>query len=207
MSERDPFLQYKPELPPRKPIEATAVVPEEPPFDPQTAIASIRLDATVLGARRLAVINGTVHDEGAVVVLDKLPDVQCQLLRVLAGEIVVKIEQETFHIGSSHRAKAATEPAPTTKTEAGTSQELGAGLPEGTPLPDDLDRAVAASFAQQARSTNDDHLPSAAEADITDADHEDEECDYELEARYLERRAKRQVEESAESAPGGEEIE
>lgn len=180
VSERDPFLQYKPEPPPSQPIEAAAIVPEKPRFNPATAIAAIRLDATMLGATRLAVINGKVHTAGAVIVLDELPDVQCQLLNILANEIVVKIEQQTYRIDYSRKAEAARDPAPTGETVSETPPDLGGDLPAGTPLPDDLDRAVADSLAHQASSTSDRQFLIAEETDdATTEDHEDEACEYE----------------------------
>lgn len=182
VSARDPFLQYKAAPPPtEQTAAAAAAVPAKPPFNPDTAIAAIRLDATIGGATPLAVINGKVHDEGSPILLEKLQDVQCRLLRVFRNEIEVRIEQQTYRISYSHQATKTAAPAPAVDSQPEPPGELGAGLPEGIPLPGEaLDRAVSDALNRQPQTANDDPGATAAEAGGTGtADQEEEACDYE----------------------------
>ena len=176
VSDRDPFLQYQPEPPPAiAEIEVPMEVPEEPPFNPQTVLPSIHLDGTMLGSRPLAVINGKIHSQGAVIVLEAAPDVYVRLDRVLLNEIVVTIEEELFHISYSSNKRTAEGPA-SLEEAAELPNGLEGELPEGTPTPEEIDLAVADSLAQQAMlpNGNEDSLNS----EETDASHDDEECEY-----------------------------
>ena len=178
--ERDPFQQYKPEpTVVETEIVAQAVVPEEPSFDPQTVLPSIRLDATILGRRRLAVISGKIHGEGESVVLADTPDVQIQLVRILRDEVVIAIEGEEFNITYSHKAKtAAADEAPEAPSEPG--EQIEDELPEGTPSPDELDQAVAEALANQPAATGDEDIPNADQTgdSPTTASHTEEDCEF-----------------------------
>ena len=180
-SERDPFLQYKPEpASTSEEIEVQMEVPEEPPIDPRTVIPSIRLDATILGTKHLAVINGKIHNEGESIVLEAAPEVQCRLQRVLSDGIVLSIEQQTFLISYSNASKEVTEPAPKADETPQVPDRREDELPEGIPKADELESAVADALAQQPQPTDDqDNLNSEETNDLsTHADNED--CEIEM---------------------------
>jgi hypothetical protein len=180
VSERDPFLQYKPEPPPAsEKIEAQMEVEEEPPFDPQTVLPSIRLDATILGARPLAVINGKMHNEGERVVLEAAPEVYCRLQRVNSDGIVMTIEEYTFLIGYSNASKEISKPARKTDVVPPLPEGIENALPEGIPNADELESAVADSLANQPQSTDgQDELNSDQTDDLT-THAADEDCEFE----------------------------
>ena len=101
-SQRDPFLQSKPE--PEQvaviaPVEPVTEAPPEPLFDPQTVLSDFRLDATMVGTDYpVALINGQVYSEGEQIVLKGLPELHCELRRVLADRVILEIEKEEFEI-------------------------------------------------------------------------------------------------------------
>ena len=156
ISERDPFLQYKPELPPVSEAPVAQIeVEEKPPFDPQTVLSSIRLDATILGKKPLAVINGNMYNEGEIVVLEAAPEVHCRLQRVHSDGIVMAIEEHTFLIGYSNASREVTAPAPAADATAPLTDGDKSELPEGIPNADELESAVADSLAKQPPLTDD----------------------------------------------------
>ena len=180
VSARDPFLQYKPEPPPVSEEPAAQIkVEEKPPFNPHTVLPSIRLDATILGRKPLAVINGKMHNEGDIVVLESAPEVYCRLQRVHSDGILMAIEDRTFLIGYSNASREVTAAAPAADAAGPLSDGGETALPEGIPHTDELESAVAHSLANQPSPTDDqDHLNSDQTPGLP-VHTADEECEYE----------------------------
>lgn len=179
-SDRDPFLQHKPEKPAASEVTVVLTeVEEEPPFDPQTVLPSIRLDATMPGTRPLAVINGRIHSVGESIRLEAAPEVQCRLQRVLSDGIEMKIEQQTFLIGYSNASTEITAPSP----EKGAVPQLPGGreneLPVGIPSADELESAVADSLAQQPQPTGGQDYRYTEQTDDLPTHAADEDCEFE----------------------------
>lgn len=180
VSERDPFLQKKPPPPPAtERIEVARKIKEEPQFDPRTVLPSIRLDATMPGARPLAVINGIIHAVGENIVLDVAIDVKCQLQSVQSDGVVVVIEKQTFLIGYSNVSREVTKPAAAAKALPADAEGPSVELPEGIPTPDELEDAVADSLANQPPPAERHDDSNAQETDDATVDAAHEDCEFE----------------------------
>lgn len=184
--ERDPFQQFKPEPLPSQAEEAGAAElaePEEPPFDPESLLPSIRLDATILGARRLAVVSGQIHNEGDRLIADAAPDVEVRLVQVLRDEIVVTIQEQAFRITYTH---ATPEASPQNKQPKGAkapqaSAKPAGEVPSGLPGPEDLIQAVAKALANLTAAADNEEDVNSADAAESEPSVEDQHKDCEFE--------------------------
>ena len=103
VNERDAFLKKEIEIEAEPdPADGQPIVIEEVAFDPRTVLHVFRLDATILGRNRLAVISGLTYGEGDQIVLEGKPEIECRLEKVLNNSILVRIEDETHEIVYQH---------------------------------------------------------------------------------------------------------
>lgn len=179
VSERDPFLQHKPAPPESNATDVQMNVAEKPPFDPRTVLPSIRLDATILGSNPLAVINGKMHGEGEMVVLEAAPEVHCRLQRVHSDGIVMMIEEQVLLIGYSNASREVTALARAADTASLARDGREIELPEGTPTVDELEAAVADALAQQPQPSGNQLIMNSDEPENRPPHVADEDCEFE----------------------------
>ena len=100
-SERDPFLQFKPEPPAEAEVAASKpVMPETPPLDIVAVRRSLQLDATILGGNRLAVINGQVCQVGQEIALESFPGLKLEVQQIHALGVVLQVEGKSIELHS-----------------------------------------------------------------------------------------------------------